>query len=705
MIVTVQILKTMGNKIRFTALLLFIALFCCSLKLSGQYPVNYQYTILPASIIDEIIAASSGEQAMHHINNLAPYTRPRNASEFPDKLSEAVYIMERLNEYGIKDHSLDNVGKTTTWRGIEGTVTEVSPGASELADFNDVPEMLAEGSRNTNLRAQLVWVGAGDPSFFADKGATLKGKIAVTSGSLGSVHGRAMNAGALGTISIYNGRELTDQVQIPNGGIYSNGFGFFLPPREGALLRDRLLRNEKIEVAVKVRTANESVNLLVPQCIIAGSDTAAGEIIITAHLFEGYVKMGANDNMSGSAVILEAARLLNRLITEGKIPKPVRGIRFLWVPEFSGTIPWVNMHLQQVKKAICNINLDMVGLNLRENKSFMCFNRSGYSTSTWANDVMENIYRFTGETNMEGITDDLGRRGFSKRIVAPTGTDDPFYYRIVSLYGSSDNAVFNDWRINVPGLKMNTWPDNYYHSSEDNPDKCDPTQLRRAVFITAASAYTLALADDQMAQRIVSEVFTSATTRLGIQAGKSNDMVWKSEKENIPVNYKRAVYNLQGSAMAEIAALDKIRQISVQPQVITLMNSRKQRIDDQLQLQLASLREVMTSRCKTLGIAPVELKPDEAEKAAAKIIPVPTQKERTMGSASRNFLSEVTAEFRKENPFGAIVNTDEAAGLANGSRNLLDIKKMVDAQFERESPLQDIINYYKVLKQAGLMQY
>jgi aminopeptidase YwaD len=672
----------------------------------GQYPANYQYMILPANITDEIITASSGEQAMHHVNNLAPYTRPRLAVEFPDKLSEAMYIMDRLKDSGIKNYSLENVGKTTTWRGIEGTVTEVSPGSSEIADFTDLPEMLVEGSQNTDLKGQLIWAGEGQPSFFADKGSSLKGKIVVTSGNIMLVHDRAMRAGAVGTISIYNGRELADPLQIPNSGIRGEGFAFLLPPREGILLRDRLLHLEKIEVAVKVRTTTEPVDLLIPQCLIEGSDTTAGEIIITAHLFEDYVKMGANDNMSGSAVILEAAQLLNRLITGGKIPKPVRGIRFLWVPEFSGTIPWVNMHLARVKKAICNFNLDMVGLNLRENKSFLCFNRSGYSTATFANDVFENCFRYVGETNMEGITDDLGRRGFSKRIVAPTGTDDPFYYRIMSLYGSSDNSVFNDWRINIPGLKMNTWPDGYYHSSEDNPDKCDPTQLRRAVFITAAGAYTLALADDQIAQRIVSEVFTSATVRLGIQAGKSNDMVWSSEKENISASYKRAAYNLEGSAMAEFAALEKVRQISVQAQVIALINSRKQKLDDELQIQLASLRETMVSRCRILGVQPVELLQTDEEKAAARIIPVPTEKERTMGSMGRRgYLSVVSPDFIKENPYSNIVNIDEAAGLANGSRNLLQIKKMTDAQFERESPLQDIANYYKILKQAGLMQF
>jgi len=654
--------------------------------------------------VDEIIDASSGEQAMHHVNNLAPYTRPRLTLEFPDKFSESVYIMDNLKSSGIRNYSLDKVGKTTTWRGIEGTLTEISPGSSEIADFTDLPEMLVPGSQETDMSGQLVWAGDGQASFFTEKGTSIKGKIVVTSGSVSSVHGRAIRAGAAGTISISNGRELTDPIQVPNQSIRGGGFAFLLPPREGFLLRDRLLRLEKIEVAVKVKSATEPVDMVVQQCLIAGTDTSAGEIIITAHLFEGYVKMGANDNMSGCAVILEAARLLNRLIVEGKIPAPVRGIRFLWVPEFDGTIPWVNMHLDRVKKAICNINLDMVGLNLRENKSFLCFNRSGFSTATYANDVMENCYRYVGETNMEGITDNLGRRGFSKRIVAPTGTDDPFYYRIISLYGSSDNAVFNDWRINVPGLKMNTWPDNYYHSSEDTPDKCDPTQLRRAVFITAATAYTLALADDQMALRLVSEVFTSATVRLGIQAGKSNDMVWRSEKENIQPRYKRAAYNLEGSTLAEIAALEKIRQISTQPQVMNLVSSRKQKLDDQLQIQLTSLREVMVSRCNMLGIPPADLKQDEEEKAAAKIVPVPTEKAKTIGSTG-NIFSGVSPEFMNENPYNKIVNTDEAAGLANGTRNLLQIKKMIDAQFERESPLKDIVNFYKILKQVELMRY
>ena len=64
-------------------------------------------------------------------------------------------------------------------------------------------------------------------------------------------------------------------------------------------------------------------------CHIPGTDPEAGEIIFSAHLFEGYVKQGANDNKSGSAGILEVARTLHTLIEEGRLPRPKRTIRFL----------------------------------------------------------------------------------------------------------------------------------------------------------------------------------------------------------------------------------------------------------------------------------------------------------------------------------------------------------------------------------------
>lgn len=673
---------------------------------SGQYPANYQYTLLPEAVIDEILTASSGELAMKHINSLAPYPRPRKESEFPANLAESNYIMKMLEDYRIADRSLDVVGKTTTWRGIRGTVWEVSPGISKIADYNDIPEMLAEGSNPADLRAKLIWAGEGLQSFFDDNRPAVKNKIVVTSGSPWLVHPRAMAAGAAGIISYYSTHALTDPLQIPNVGINGEGFAFMIPPREGMLLKNRLLRRENIEVEVKADSRAENVDLLVPQCLIRGRDTAAGEVIFTAHIFEGYVKMGANDNMSGAAVILETAHILNDLIEKGKIQRPERGIRFLWVPEFSGTIPWVNMNLKLVKKAVCNINIDMAGINLRDNRSFFCLYRSGYSTAHYVNDVMESYCRYAGETNIDGITDYLGRRGFSRRIVSPTGTDDPFYYRIMPLHGSSDNAVFNDWSINIPGIKMNTWPDTYYHSSEDMPDKCDPTQLRRVVFIAAAGAYTAALGGEETAMRILSEMYSSAVRRLGIQVAKAGDMIWKADALKIQGAYKRAAYNVEGVVLAEKSAVEKVIEVSESRQVISMISSYNEKLEMQLQQHLSALNEQMIARCRIIGVAPAEIRIDDTEKRAMKIIPVMTDAARTMGyNGEAVYLSSVPPDIMRKNPYLGIVNRDEVAGLADGKRNVLQIKKIVDSEFEKESPLQDILNFFRVLREAGLIRY
>ena len=44
------------------------------------------------------------------------------------------------------------------------------------------------------------------------------------------------------------------------------------------------------------------------------------------------------------ATILEVGRALARLIKDGTLPKPARTIRFLWVPEISGSTAYMFKH-------------------------------------------------------------------------------------------------------------------------------------------------------------------------------------------------------------------------------------------------------------------------------------------------------------------------------------------------------------------------
>ena len=65
--------------------------------------------------------------------------------------------------------------------------------------------------------------------------------------------------------------------------------------------------------------------------------------------------------------------------------------------------------------------------------------RTTFGNPHYINDVMENYYRYVGEGNRERIQNRGNFYLVPRRIVAPTGADEPFYYSIETHYGASDH--------------------------------------------------------------------------------------------------------------------------------------------------------------------------------------------------------------------------------------------------------------------------
>lgn len=680
------------------------------LQLPGQGQNSMPRALLPSRIVDELIGEASGEKAMNHIIEMAAYIHDRPASEYSGDFFETEYVLNKLKEYGLKGATVDKYPGSKTWDGIKATLWEISPGLQKLADYSDLPAVLASGSTNADVTADLVWVGEGRP---ADIEKTdLKDKIAVTSGSIIMVHNLAVSKGALGVISFNSPRPLEVPNAIPITGISSRQgtsvspkFGFFLPPREGTLLRDRIMRGEKIRVHAVVETQSLDCDLEVPTCFIQGKDPEAGEVIFSAHLYEGFVKMGANDDLSGCAAILEIARMLNTMIDEGRLERPLRTIRFIWAPEFQGTGPWVNSHPDIIKKTLCNINLDMVGLRLKESNSFLCMHRTTYGNPHYINDVMENYYTYVGMTNRADLALS-GREGFVKPIVAMTGTSDPFYYAIDDHYGASDHEVFNDWGVGVPGIMMITWPDLYYHTSQDVADKCDPTQLKRVCFIGAAAAYTIANADENMACKIAGEVTGNSSIRMGKQLQRAINEIEIADKQNFEQIYKKARGYIEAALINEKGTLQSVNELN---NAASGWNSKYlAAIEGEAKNVLSAFEAYSELKAKSLGINSLAYRPSDIEKQAASIIPVPTAAVTAKGYRGYSELTaNVQPEVRKKYPLsGGMTDTQELARLCNGKNNALEIKKLLDTQLRQgEVSLQDVVNYIYVLKEAGLVTF
>ncbi|WP_319499911.1 M28 family peptidase [uncultured Draconibacterium sp.] len=686
--------------------LFFILLFLFSINSAfAQYTPFYQYTLLPPEVMDEIIGESSGETAINHVIEMVGYQRNRPASEYGSAyFREGKYVLDKLNEYGIAGAKIERFDGGQAWDGIKGELWEVAPDRKKLADYKDIALSLAEGSKPADVTAELIWVEEGLEKDF--EGLDVKDKIVVTSGSVSRVHNTAVAKGALGVVAFGSSRELTAPLAIPASGIRSKDatFGFYLTPREGYKLRDRLIHGEKIKVHAVVESQMLPYDLQVPTCVIPGSDPDAGEVILSAHIFEGYTKQGANDNVSGGAAILEVARIINRLVANGQIPQPKRSIRFIWVPEFSGTIPWVSAHADIMDKTLCNINLDMVGLHLKSNNSFFSLMRTTFGNPHYINDVMENYFVYMGEVNREILANRSNKR-IANQIIAPSGTDDAFYYQIEQHYGSSDHEVFNNWTTHVPGIMLITWPDMYYHTSQDTPDKLDATQMRRAAVIAAAGAYNIASADEKMAISIAETSFTNGSKRMGIELSRALDELKYADAESFQSSCKKVKAYLETTCKNEIATIQSVTELAPESKMLatqleTLSASTKQIFE----ANSAILDNQISLTASKLGVEVPSYKLTKLEKEASGFIPVPSEKIKVGAFRVEGAVRGLPKDVQEKYPIKSLASTTELCALINGKNSVLDINKMLNTQHKKESDLQSVLNYCELLKKAELIK-
>ncbi len=153
-------------------------------------------------------------------------------------------------------------------------------------------------------------------------------------------------------------------------------------------------------------------------------------IILTAHLC--HPKPGANDNASGSALLAEIVRTLRKFHIN-------REITALWVPEMYGTIAYFTDHKNDFE---FNINLDMVGEDQEMTGSTLDVSSTPWSLPSFINELME--------VHLE---------------------NPKFRMKTGHYSGGSDHYIFVDSSMGVQAVSLTQWPDRYYHTSEDTPDK------------------------------------------------------------------------------------------------------------------------------------------------------------------------------------------------------------------------------------------
>jgi aminopeptidase YwaD len=382
------------------------------------------------------------------------------------------------------------------WDAEEGDLWLVQPARKKIASLTMVPTALAQGSKTADVEAEVVYVGQGREADYAGKDVT--GKIVLGSGSVGSVFSGAVQRGAAGALGTGSSGQSSNAAgftmdQIGWSSVSPGdreGFGFALSLRQFLELRDLVDRGQKVVMRAHVRARTYPGKMNVVSAVIPGSDPTAGELIYVAHAFETIATPGANDNCTGVATILEVGRALTRLIRNGDLPAPRRTIRFLWVPELSGSRAYLFKHPELQDRLLVALNFDMTGANPKTTDSYLRMKMTPDSRPSYLNDLMASLLQFVDQTE----------------IRSQQGQNAQFNYRlapVAAITSGSDHSVFNDGGI--PAMQFNYWPDNFYHSSEDRVVYVDPTELKRVGFMAAAAFYHLATAGPAEARALALE--------------------------------------------------------------------------------------------------------------------------------------------------------------------------------------------------------
>ena len=531
----------------------------------------------------------SGDLAFEHMRLTTQWHKISGSEGF---FAVARYTLEKAKEAGLEDARwIDQVNDSASWtcRRAEAWLLEgEGTGAKEtkLGSYAEVATSIADYSRPADVTADLVDVGAGDRASDYE-GKNVRGKVVLAHGSPVVVTEQAVwKRGAAGILSWSSTRtnplaDAPDQIAWqrvpekdgPKG--EKTTFAFILAARAGKALSDRLKREAgrpaveaspappRIRILVESATLPEKKSAMV-EARIRGTDPALPEIVLTSHLQEE--KFSANDNQSGVVNMLEIGRAVTRLIAEGKIPRPRRGIRFWWCDEIRSEYRYFADHPGEEKKILANLNEDMVGAKQSVGGRVQHMTRMPWSRPSYLADVEESVLDMVVAGNNAFLP--AGQAGstppgvvYTRPIFAHLGTREPFHARAVPYFDSTDHLVFNDSWVGVPGTTLTNWPDENIHSSGDDLWQIDATQLKRNAFVVAATALWLANAGGPEAARLAPFVTARGFERVSRDAATAAD--WMGSGTGQSVERSRAARNLvDASIEREDATIASIQALA-----------------------------------------------------------------------------------------------------------------------------------------------
>lgn len=395
----------------------------------------------PDPDFEAVTGGISGDDTKGFIGDLTQWSRIAGST---NEKEAAQFIQNTLSGFGY----VTDIQKFPIlyYEEISWDLKIVNPSGSDELNPN-----IMTYSPGGNVTAELVYANLGYPEDFANIDAT--GKIALI--KRGELYFRekvanAAEAGAVGAIIFNNTPDnffgtLVSPAEIPAVSISQQEGEYLL-----ALLDNDLVTVNLNVDAIMVERESQNVVATKP----AARDAGTGHtIIIGGHYDNVSAGKGANDNASGTAVMMEVAKALQNYDLNADVKFLAFGAEEIGL---CGSEFYVaNMSKDEIMKTRAMINLDMVGVgdkltagDIRKNDGWLVKFIERYGDA-----FGQEVYSFEAEEN-------------------------------------SDHTYFEEQ--GVPVCFMTWEEDPYYHTAEDSLDKINSMDLEVAGKISAAVIYDLA---------------------------------------------------------------------------------------------------------------------------------------------------------------------------------------------------------------------
>lgn len=485
-------------------------------------------------VIDALWNAFDMPAAMGHVQFASGYWRLPGNAGYDATLDR---VRDRLRDAGFSDAAassapftmkFESTAPVRAWDYSIGTLALATTPETIVLSRGTHRVALCINSFSTppeGITARLVDVGRGDrDQDYAGK--DLKGAVLLGDADAGTLWRRGVvTGGAIGVVSTTlasyispdppgapaTPRDQWDILQwssIPYDEA-RKGFGFKASPRAAATLRQALAKGPaSVHVKIASTFTMSPTRTLVGE--IRGRTAPDERVVLAAHVQEP----GANDNASGVATLAELARALAIGIRGGRIAAPARTITFLWLNEISGSRQWLQDHPDDAKRVKYMQSLDMTGEDVAKTGGTFLVERWPDPGAVWDRPWDPHSEWGRGNVRADRLKGDL-LNDLHLAICDRVAAKSKWIVKTNPYEGGSDHTVFGD--AGVPSLLNWHFTDRYYHSSFDTPDKVSAAEMRNVGVAVAASAWTLARADEPLALTVAELVAAAGQGRIALE--------------------------------------------------------------------------------------------------------------------------------------------------------------------------------------------